>query len=469
MAPDSFAFQKWQQNTAIGCAGVGVMTAFPVVTNNTEVGDEFYPGGKLDSPLVNAMSFKNAGGGYFNRIVTAKYDGFILADNSGMDVFGAAQDKFSFATGFLSVAESLNNSNSKYLSSKRAAFATYHELLNFKNTTMVGYGFQNGVQYYHEDSPIGGGIFRMQDLYIAPLLTFYANTGLRQVNCTPPYRARPPNLDGYSLQVDQTGTYRNWTLCGAIRDDNGIFVPRTSSGAPNYWVHDDPFLTYSASNLQDVAPARSASVPLGNGKSTPDRYFGVGTFDHSSSNRDQYTCWLPLQVTRQDANGATVGSWTVGDGATAVMLGNMRHFAAHNGGRYALSFPGNLATNLVYFEVTGMVYGRDSSDNFLLGVAFNGNPATTRVIQSAGGFTSYSGKIPNVPGTTDVSNGTARILSRGASMSDVSNDSTGTVFWQDSANKMVWFKVKVSSLAAAASYPDAESVAYKSVSIAVIA
>jgi hypothetical protein len=232
-----------------------------------------------------------------------------------------------------------------------------------------------------------------------------------------------------------------------------LFVP-----AGRYWVFDVPFFTYGATDLQSVTPAGS------NGKHTSDRYFGIDSFNHTDDSYNDFMCNLPITVTRQDATGATVGQWVVGDGLVAPVLGWMRHFAAHKGGRYKLQFPGHIATTVVEFNVTLM---DNPSDIFLLGVEFSG-AVPAKVFMRAQQFASYTaGNVPVNPGNTS----TSRSLTGVATFAEVQNDTTGTVFWQDWTNNMVWFQVKVGSLAAAfgSNYAPNIQSTYKPVSIAVTA
>ena len=85
--------------------------------------------------------------------------------------------------------------------------------------------------------------------------------------------------------------------------------------------------------MQPVAPAGR------NGLSCSGEFYGVGAFQ-TDFDTSRYAFLAPIDVQRQDANGAPLANWSVADGATATMLGNMRHFAARPGGRYVLRFPG---------------------------------------------------------------------------------------------------------------------------------
>lgn len=454
ISPYTKIFTSFQNNIAYGCNGVGVQTNRPPINDKGDLSDSTtYQGSFFTNPVIGTQVFKNRAGGYSNRVLDAQYQSFICADNAGMDVFGQAQNERSIAVNFLNVAESLNNSTSLAVSSKRTAFATYHELLNFQNGIVVGYSYISGSFYNDSSLATGGGIFRLEDLYLQPIFTFYADTGNKLINTPAPYRSKPPNIDGASLAIpSKPGFYRNWTLAGAIKDVNGMFVQ-----AGNYWVYDDPFFTYTATNVTQVAPNGT------NGVSTPDRYFGVQGFSHTNDiSAFDYIFNLPLTVTRQDSNGNTQGTWVVGDGLVAPVLGWMRHFAPHNGGRYKLQFPGFIATTVVQFDVILM---DNVNDIFLIGVEWS-NSVPAKVIQRASQFTSFSGAgVPASPGNSSIS----RVLTSTGSFANVVADQTGTIFWQDTTNNLVWFKVKVGSLAQANAYGSGSRGVYKPVSIAVTA
>lgn len=436
IAPYTTALTTWDDNWAFGCKGVGVQTNRAAFDEKGTFYDALtYQASFFSNPIRRVRTFKNGAGGYSNRVLHAKYQEFICADNMGMDVFGQAQDPSSMGEHFLSVGESLNNATSRATASKRAAFATYHELLNFKNCIVVNFPFVAGGWPGTSFSEVGGGLFRMEDLYTQPVFTFSENTGNKLIGVTAPFRAKSPNIDGHSIRIDGGPTYRNWALAGAIKDVNGLFVP-----ANNYWVPDHPFFTYSATGLNDVGAAGS------NGKYTNNRYFGVEQIYHSDAGyygRFNY----PIEVTRQDPTGTAVpgGIWSIGDGTVSPFLDIMRHFAVHNGGRYVFKIPGHISTSHVMFNVTCM---DNISDIFMIGVEYSG-AVPAKVIQRAMQWDGSSGQNPADPSPSDIASGIGRILTRTASLANIVSDNTGTIFYQDTSANLVWFKVKVGSLALA--------------------
>jgi hypothetical protein len=427
ISPFKIPFTLIDNNWAYGCSGAGALTNDRVINDLGETGQTPYAADFTGSPVQRYNLFKNAAGGYSNRITTGQYQAFICADNAGMDVFGQATIDTSLMKNTLSVAESLNNSNSRRLSSYRAAFATYHELLNFKDIMAVGFTYIKGALLYPTVSANGGGLFRIWDLYLQPYFSFSLNTGFKLINCDAPFRTLPPAYDG------QPDNNRHWTIAGAIKDTHGIFGIQGK-----YWVYKMPFFTYGITNQTDITPG----VPE-NGVATTDKYYGVGNF----MNGTDTTKLLPLNVSRQDSNGTEVGSWTVADGSNSTQLGIMRHFSAHNGGRFVMSNPTSPAPNYFDFEVMGM---DGPNDIFMVGVPF-GSAYTPRVFQEANGRYNRVGAQVNMSNTARaIASGRGRLLTSTPSLANVASDTTGTLFYRDTVNNLVWMQVKLYALSTAA-------------------
>jgi hypothetical protein len=459
MAPNTIPITAISNNWAYGNKGIGIQTNRPQINDKGDAQDgTAYEASFIANPISDLKMFKNSAGGYSNRVFEAQYSGFICADNTNMDVFGQANVDTSFAQKFLVVAESLNNATSRRLDTKRSAFATYHELLNFKNGIAVGYDYITGSRLYDDNTFTGGGLFRMEDLYTQPVFTFSLNTGIKQINSTAPYRTRSANIDGYPIiPPSNLAKSRNWALAGVIKDVNGLFVP-----VGKYWVFNNPFFTYGLSGSTSVYAG--VDTMDSNGVYTDDRFFGVIPTDHTADSFADSINILPITVLQQDAGGVTQGAWEIGDGAISPKLGNMRHFAVRNGGRYKVGFPGNVATSVAEFKVSLM---DDVNDIFLLGVEFSG-AVTAKVIQRAQQFNGRVGRVPSVPSLADRSAGIARQLNLAGSFANVVADTTGEIFWQDTSSDLVWFKVRVGSLALSYNaYPTGAGAPYKPVAIAV--
>jgi hypothetical protein len=228
------------------------------------------------------------------------------------------------------------------------------------------------------------------------------------INTHPGYRVLPPALRNGAAN-------EQWTLAGALWDPYGYWGPSN-----NYWVYDVPFLT-SGATCQAVAPVGK------NGMSCSGEYFGVEDY-LTDFDTNRYSFLAPIEVIRQDTNGAEIGRWTVGDGANSAMLGNMRHFAARPNGRYVLRFPGKSLPKR--FETT-ITNAYREGDSFVMGVSFDGT-VTPRAYTIVGRH--------NRAGQENTPDGTnKRTMTAAASLNEVISGQ-GNRFWQDSTNNLVWFK-----------------------------
>jgi G8 domain len=343
--------------------------------------------------------FKNGMHGLWNRVAQPDYTEWVSADNAGVHFAGAGDD--GRITRTLVVGRSLNHTGYPQNADPPSAFATYHSTFSMSDNTVVNFAFVEGRS---------SGVFRTDDYYINAVNKGSARNGNnRLIASHPGYRTLPPQFDGQPL------ANRHWTYAGALWDPHGYWGPKN-----NYWVYDQPFLTAGAS-CQPVAPAGK------NGLSCAGEYYGVGSFQTDFDN-SRHLFMAPIEVTRQDADGKLIGTWSVGDGATATMLSNMRHFAARPGGRYVLRFPGKPNPKWLAMTV-GNAYR--STDSMLMAVAFDGK--TNAVGHTVSGY-EHGRQAPPEPSTT-------RALTPAASLADVIA-SPGTKLWQDRANHLVWFKVQ---------------------------
>ena len=419
---------------SMGHAGAGQLTNDRVFNDKGDTGQQRYMATFLGNPIKNLQLYKNSSGGYSNRIDEGKYQNFICADNAGMDVFGQATIETSVMVNTLVVAESLNNTNSKRLSSYKAAFATYHELLNFKNIIAVGYKYIDGAQDYGTSTFTGGGLFRIWDLYTQGIFTFSENTGFKLIDCTPPFRTLSPFKDGATM------FNRNWAIAGAVKDTTGAL-----GNAGSWWIYNDPFLNYNA-----TSPTLVNSSAAANGQWTTDPYYNVSQFKNSTD-LNLYSFQGAIGVSRQDSGGAEVGNWNVPDGNTAVFLGNMRHFAAAKGGRYLLTFPGQALGNYCEFNTFGQLA---STDIFLIGVPFDCSLTPVVYQQGAGILRDGTNRGICTVGSTAgaVASGQGRYLTATGSMANVVADTTGLIYYKDTAANTIWMQVRTSPIVAATSY-----------------
>jgi G8 domain len=409
LLPDRLPFGVFDDNIAHSNGQPGINLdwattddAGRVVTNAyvpTADGKENAYSNQVRMAMRRNTVFKNGMHGLWNRVSQPDYSEWVSADNAGVHFAGAGDD--GRITRSLVVGRSLNHTTYPPNAEQPSAFATYHSTFSMSDNTVVNFAFVEGRS---------SGVFRTDDYYINGVDKGSARNGNnRLVASHPGYRTLPPRLDGQPL------ANRHWTYAGALWDPHGYWGPKGQ-----FWVYDQPFLTAGA-NCQPVAPVGK------NGLSCAGEYYGVGAFQTDFDN-SRYAFMAPIEVTRQDADGRPIGSWSVADGATSTMLPNMRHFAARPGGRYVLRFPGK--PNPKWFAMTvGNAYR--STDSLLMAVAFDGN--TSAVGHTVSGY-QYGREAPPEPSTT-------RAMGAAASLADVIA-SPGTKLWQDRANHLVWFKVQ---------------------------
>jgi hypothetical protein len=409
LLPDRLPIGVFDDNVAHSNGEVGINLDFAPVDEAGNVapnkyiptvdGSEHRWDNQIRAAMRRNAMWKNIGGGLWNRISRPDYSGWTSADNAGVHFAGAGDD--GLITGSLLVGKSLNHSTYPQHAEPPAAFATYHSTFAMRDNTLVAFDYVQGQS---------SGAFRTNDYYtLAVDKGTVRNSANRLIASHPGYRSLPPNLDGQPL------ARRHWTFAGALWDPHGYWGPKGQ-----YWVYDHPFLS-SGATCQPVAPAGR------NGLSCAGEYYGVGSFQ-TDFDTSRYSFMAAIDVTRQDAAGNPIATWSVADGSTSTMLGNMRHFAARPGGRYVLKFPGK--PNPKWFAMSvGNAYR--SSDSFLIGIAFDGNT-------TAGGYTvSGHERQPLAPPESS----TTRTMSPAQSLQEVIN-APGTKLWQDRANALVWVKVQ---------------------------
>lgn len=230
----------------------------------------------------------------------------------------------------LLIGQSLNNVIPQYNPGfPKAAIASYHSTFDITKNVFMNFPFTEDA----DNSP--SGAFKTGDYYIAAVdKGLVRNPDNKLINSSPGRRVQPFLTE-------------NWTLAGALWDPHGYWGPKG-----NYWVYDNPFLTSEATCV-DVAPAGK------NGKSCAGPYYGIGGYI-TDFDPSMYSFKAPIAVSRYNAAGSSIGTWTVGDGNTAPKLGNMRHFAALKNGRYVLRFPGHDKPKDISLEISNFIQSDDS-------------------------------------------------------------------------------------------------------------
>ena len=325
------------------------------------------------------------GGGTFERTVSADSPSSLFAGSANCIIKDS-----------ISVGYSLNKTVMETWSPP-VGMATYNGSCDVKNHVFVNLPFVPGTP---------SGAFDTH-YYINPVdKSLLRSTNMRFISAPIGYRKSPILKD-------------NFTLAGALWDPHGYAGPKG-----NYWTINHPFLTFGTT-CQDVAPAGQS------GKSCVGPYYGLNYFQLERSEADENKL-MPIEVTRND-NGTV---WSVGDGRTAPMLGNMRHAALLKNGDYTLRFPASPSPKTVIFTATDLI---SSDDSAMLAVQFSGainNPwvyGTTDnnpydVMQWSSEF--LADRMDRV-----------RIMTPANSINEVRN-ADGTKYFQDKANNLVYIKLR---------------------------
>lgn len=340
----------------------------------------------------------------WNRVAGPIYEEFVCADNQ--KTFFAGSSGGGRITRALVVRESLNNATAA--SGDTAALKSYHSGVDMDHNTFINFS-------YEADRDEFCGALNTNDYYLRPVdLGFVRNPGNQLINSNFGCRVAPP-------------AHGRSTLAGALHDPHGSIGP-----AGGYWTYDAPFFTYGTG-----FPACSQVQPAGaNGRSCTGPYFGVLEFVLNQGN-DRFDARMPIEARRldetfNDVNARTIiGTWSVLQGLPEFQLPNMRHFAARQGGRYELLFPGvgpgaitDVGLTLENMQTIG--------DWFVLGVAYSGATAARVYTTGYENYFSYA-QTPNGPSKrnfVEVADFAALIAH------------AGDAYWQDHVNQRVWMKIR---------------------------
>ena len=344
--------------------------------------------------LHQITTYKNALGGFWNRATWPTYTEWVSADNEARFFAGAGAEGIIERS--LVVGASLNSATPQPNPSLHpTAFASYHSSFDMRDNVVVSFPMVPGHR---------SGAFATDDYYIRPVDEGHIrNGGNLLIESDPGFRSVAPNA--------------SHVFSGALWDPHGTWGP-----AGRYLTYDEPFLTHGAT-CSDVDP------PGTNAVSCEGPYYGVLEFVLDQAN-ERWDARMPIDVTRFDAAGAEVGTWSVADGNLVSAFQNMRHFAAHPEGRYLLDFPGSPVPGDVAMTLENL---HEAEDSFVLGVRFDGDdPAQV--------FSTTYYHYLN-PGFADSPpSGNKHDFVAVASLAEVMA-SGDEVFWQDTANDVVWIRV----------------------------
>jgi hypothetical protein len=408
----TFAFNTTHSNLAPGLLldfatidAVGNTSENKYIPTSTGAEDAY--SNRVRFEFKRVTSFKNNDGGYRNRVSAPDYLEWATADNVGTH-FSGAGDRGVIARSLI-VGTSLNSST-PYPSTAQeppSAMATYHSTFAMKDNIVVNFPLVLGKS---------SGAFRADDYYTNAIeVGTSLNTNNRYVGTAHGFRTLPPNLDGQPLNN------RHWTYAGALLDSAGAVGP-----AGNWWVYNVPFLTAGR-------PCQLTEATGQNGASCGGPYYGVQAL-RTDFDDSRWLFMSPIEVQRRDGAGNTIGFWTVPDGSSSTMLGNMRHFATTPGGSYYLTFPGRGPAKRVFMDILNV---KTFADSFILGVNFDGMTNASSYISpiwidedKLSAFSSTDSRWQNV-----------RVYRNGTSYADVVN-SNGDIQWHDRTKNILWLKVQ---------------------------
>ena len=457
VSPQSTRVFEHARNVGACCTARGLFTEQPPLDNFGRSTDPVTFNGKNENGIRfefrGNQVWKNQGSGYGNRVNPAgSYVGWVAADNEMLDFAGQAGHDVTLHRALL-VGVSLNNGNNaetRAVNNRRACFVSYDEGLVVRNILAFNYTLREPPTLTRNvyggqtvSSVQGGGLVRMGE-YLFPVWTFTEYGKWKLVNCNPGYMGTPPNIDGLTVTKGSSFTL------GICRDVNGLFT-----GTPGkHVVWNDPFYTYGAANLANYThPAAKVTdtVYMGLAANVVSGVSEGGIWDAS-----QYKYLGAFYVDRLDPTGTiVVGSWNIrsstGAGDGGQNLDWFKHCACARGGVYRLGFNGLLPSTSLNgtgqkFVVLKLSMMRTSDDIYTLAVAWPGDTPVGMVYQrwrqegETTGLSNY--ELVNSFGTPLRPLGIKLNNTGMTSKADVIADTTGLKYWQDTANNLVWIKVK---------------------------
>jgi len=405
--PDRLRFGTFEQNTAHSNGRQGLMldnaeiddqgNTFPnQYWSTTDGQDPSWPYATLRRfTLHQVTTYKNQFGGFWNRATWPTYTEWISADNEARFFAGAGAGGRIERS--LLVGTSLNSATPRpHPELVPTGFASYHSSFDMRDNVLVSFPLVPGQR---------SGAFATDDYYIRPVDEGHArNPGNLFIETDPGFRSVAPNA--------------SHVFSGALWDPQGIWGP-----AGRYLTYDVPFLTHGTT-CSAVLPAGTGGV------SCEGPYYGARHFVLDQGNA-RWDARMPLAVTRYADGGGVVGTWNVANGNLISAFQNMRHFAAHEGGRYLLDFPGSPVPADVGLTVENL---HEASDSFVLGVRFDGDDPAEVFTTTYYNYldAGYAGAPPSA-----VKHDYEAVDSLGEVVG-----SDEEVFWQDEANDVVWIRVE---------------------------
>ena len=378
-----------------------------------------------DWTITDNSTWKNLLGGYRNRlnrvsdITTKGYRRGTASDNGRLVFSGATGNGVNFVEALVS-GKSLNSADDRYISSKVRGFSTYDQGFEVRHSifsefpTILG----NPTDINKHGNIVPGvqhlGMVCIGE-YLPPVAAFTQYYGYKLINVDASKGGMVTPRQIHGLDSQHKGSV------GITRDTHGIFT-----GTPGrHLIYNSPFYTFQAADLQDFP----------GGKSTSTKFFAVNPTKISgiaSGTTDLVR--TPVTYSRiNPGTGAVEGTWACPDGtANASGLDQFRMAGVPQGGVIQVVFDGNYADDHL---VMGVYYARDADDEFTIGLPWPNAQTLSQVAIF---------RDKSLPGGTDYSNNYARLYNSTGmtSRADVQADTTGTKFWRDTTNNVIWLKWK---------------------------
>lgn len=377
--------------------------------------------------------YKTRFGGYRNRIMAdpanptlSMYRSWTAADVERCQFSGATINFVPFKSALM-VGTSLNNPDAaRYASTRASGFQSYDQGFEANACIAMNWplvlGPGNDTNAYGAISPgqQHAGFIRFGE-YTPNMWAFEYFNGFKKAGTTTVLGgvAIAPNIDNVTYSYNGT--------TGPCRDVNNLF----GHGANRTVYFDVPFMTWNASDVQAVHAGCALPSATPGVVSTATKGYGVRAKRDGAT--DVYRDGRPIRYTR--INPGTMlseGSWELATTASEPMgLSHFRQACFLKGGVYKIDWYGSLPTT---WANVGVALAREADDEFTVGVAWNGSVPITSVSLRA--FDTTDGASG-----TDANN---RMLNSTGmtSAADVIADTTGTKFWLDTANNVVWVKYK---------------------------
>lgn len=357
--------------------------------------------------LSRFNTWKNMENGSWDRGVWTDMVEFVSADNCGRFFAGSGAEGVIERS--LVVGTSLNHlmngtgrpstADPQFFNdaSDPTAFATYHSTFNIQNNIVMHFPVYENVR---------SGVFASDDYYLRPVEKgMVRNTNNLILDCHP----------GVKLPA----AYSYYTLASALWDPYGFWGPEG-----NYFVYDDPFLTYG----KEISLITLGSAIAG-GVTVPGPFYGVSAFILDGTTSQDFDL-MAIEVNRYDLSLLTspitpdnfsspIGTWEVTAADQSWALNHMRDFAVVPQGVYELTFPTDPLPTDFLFEVENML---EPTDHFVIGIEFDGaiDPVVFLRKETNWNINSTYSQVGSLQEVLDSNNG---------------------AWWQDKLGNKVWVKI----------------------------